>query len=72
MRRAIAYACSVVGCSAALALPACGDVKQGGQAKTCVKAYEQCVLPSGVLGVCNPVDCAQGQPEPCLICRSQH
>ena len=60
------------GCCVALALAACGDIKQAGPAKTCAKAYEQCVLPSGVLGVCNTVDCAPGQPEPCLICRSQH
>jgi hypothetical protein len=51
---------------------ACGDVKQGGPAKACTKEYEQCVMPSGVLGVCNAVDCAEGQAAPCLVCRSQH
>jgi hypothetical protein len=29
-------------------------------------------MPSGVLGVCNAVDCAEGQAAPCLVCRSQH
>jgi hypothetical protein len=38
----------------------------------CSKAYEQCVLSSGVLGVCNPVECSANQTEPCLVCRSQH
>lgn len=40
--------------------------------KACEKAYEQCVLPSGVLGVCDIATCQPGQPEPCLVCRSQH
>jgi hypothetical protein len=38
----------------------------------CTKADEKCVLPSGVLGICNVVDCAEGQSAPCLVCRSQH
>jgi hypothetical protein len=41
-------------------------------AKGCTKAYEQCELGTGVLGVCDVVDCAPGAPEPCLRCRSQH
>jgi hypothetical protein len=59
---------------AMLALCACPD-PSGGTAKPareCAKAYEKCTLPSGVLGVCDPVDCTVGQSEPCLICRSQH
>jgi hypothetical protein len=59
-------------CAAVVFLSACGDVKRGGPTKACTKAYEQCVLPTGVLGVCNPVDCTEGQPAPCLVCRSQH
>jgi hypothetical protein len=59
-------------CAAVLFFVACTDVKQGGPAKACTKEYEQCMLPTGVLGVCNPVDCAEGQPAPCLVCRSQH
>jgi hypothetical protein len=56
----------------AVMLGACGELKQAAPAKACTKADEQCVLPTGVLGVCNVVDCAEGQPAPCLICRSQH
>jgi hypothetical protein len=50
---------------------ACGDIKPAAP-KLCTKADEQCTMPSGVLGVCNVVDCAPGQAEPCLVCRSQH
>lgn len=64
--------CAATCCAAVLALAACGDVKPAGPAKPCTKEYEQCVLPTGVLGVCNAVDCAEGKPAPCLVCRSQH
>jgi hypothetical protein len=60
----------MIGCVALLA--ACSDVKQGPVPKACTRAHDQCTMPSGVLGVCNVVDCAAGQPEPCLVCRSQH
>ena len=60
----------VIGCVVLLA--ACGDIKHGPVPKACTKAYDQCTMPSGVLGVCNVVDCAPGQAEPCLVCRSQH
>jgi hypothetical protein len=60
----------LIGCVVLLA--ACGDIKQGPVPKACSKAYDQCTMPSGVLGVCNIVDCAAGQAEPCLVCRSQH
>jgi len=54
------------------ALVACGrDIKPAAP-KACAKLYEQCTMPSGVLGVCGVVDCAPGQAEPCLVCRSQH
>ena len=58
-------------CSA-VALTGCPDTKQGGAPKVCATAYEQCVLPTGVLGVCDSVECADGQTPPCLVCRSQH
>jgi hypothetical protein len=45
---------------------------EAGASKICTKAYEKCSLPSGVLGVCDTVPCAPGQPDPCLVCRSQH
>jgi hypothetical protein len=57
---------------ATCSMTACGDVKKTVPAKACTKEYEQCTLASGVLGVCNAVDCAEGQPAPCLVCRSQH
>jgi hypothetical protein len=59
-------------CCGVMLLAACGDVKKAGPAKSCIKEYEQCTLASGVLGVCTPVDCAEGQAPPCLVCRSQH
>lgn len=52
----------------AFSLLACGDIKPAAP-KECTKAYEQCTMASGVLGVCDTVDCAAGQ---CLVCRSQH
>jgi hypothetical protein len=55
----------------ALMLVACGDIKPAAP-KVCTKAYEQCTMPSGVLGVCDTTDCAAGQSAPCLVCRSQH
>ncbi len=53
-------------------LLACGDARGPAPAKVCAKAYEQCVLSTGVIGVCNLVDCAANQSAPCLVCRSQH
>jgi hypothetical protein len=55
-----------------VSIAACPNVSERAPAQTCAKADDKCVLPSGVLGVCNIVDCAAGQLEPCLICRSQH
>jgi len=52
-------------------LCACPELKSSAP-KGCTKAYEQCTLATGVLGVCDTVACAEGQPEPCLVCRSQH
>jgi hypothetical protein len=51
---------------------ACDDVKPSAPSKTCTKEYEQCMLPTGVLGVCSAVECAADQVAPCLVCRSQH
>jgi hypothetical protein len=44
------------------------------QPKSCTKAYEQCELGPGLLGVCDIVDCADADAAPgsCLRCRSQH
>ena len=57
----------------ALLLGACPDAGSTNQPKgTCSKAYDKCVLASGVLGVCDPVDCPENQPPPCMVCRSQH
>ena len=57
----------------AVTLAACPDLASTSHpTTTCSKAYEKCVLASGVLGVCDPVDCPDNQPPPCLVCRSQH
>jgi hypothetical protein len=56
----------------ALTLSACPDTSGSGPAKVCIEAEEKCLMPSGVLGVCNVVDCRADQVEPCLVCRSQH
>jgi hypothetical protein len=62
---------SVISLLLTVTLAACGELKPA-PPKACEKLHEQCTLPSGVLGVCNQVDCAAGQAEPCLVCRSQH
>jgi thioredoxin 1 len=58
--------------SAAGALSACSELKGTEPAARCTKAYDKCVLPSGVLGICDPVECTGDSPPPCLVCRSQH
>jgi hypothetical protein len=30
------------------------------------------MLPNGVLGLCNPIECSGDQQPPCFVCRSQH
>jgi hypothetical protein len=50
----------------------CPDGKSGRPPKECTTAYQQCVLETGVLGVCDSVECGEGQAPPCLVCRSQH
>jgi hypothetical protein len=53
------------------ALVGCPELKSTAP-RGCTKAYDQCTLDSGVLGVCDVATCAQGGTEPCLVCRSQH
>ena len=53
-------------------LSACPGAADKPPAAECTAAYEKCVLPSGVLGICDNVDCAAGKAPPCLVCRSQH
>jgi hypothetical protein len=50
----------------------CPGTGAGAPAKVCKHAYEQCTLSSGLLGICDVADCAEGQTAPCLVCRSQH
>lgn len=54
------------------ALIACPEAASGKPADQCVKAYDKCTLPSGVLGICDMVDCADDAGASCLVCRSQH
>jgi hypothetical protein len=56
----------------AAALSGCPDTRAPSAEKACTHAYDKCKLESGVLGVCNPVECANGQRAPCFVCRSQH
>ena len=56
----------------ALATSGCPDAHAPGAPKACSHAYDKCTLPSGVLGVCDAVDCTDGQTAPCFVCRSQH
>lgn len=51
---------------------ACPDAGSSHPSATCSKPYDKCILASGVLGLCDPVDCPDNQPPPCMICRSQH
>jgi hypothetical protein len=55
----------------AILLAGCPELKSSAPG-SCSKAYEQCTLDSGVLGVCDSVACSAGESEPCLVCRSQH
>jgi hypothetical protein len=60
------------GVLAAGVLEACSELEGEQPAARCTKAHEKCVLPSGVLGICDPVECTGDAPPPCLVCRSQH
>jgi hypothetical protein len=55
-----------------LGLSACPETGSSKPPAACSKAYEKCTLPSGVLGICDTVDCSEGATPPCLVCRSQH
>ncbi len=61
----LALSAAVVGCPGK-------KKKSPAQAARCAKAYEQCQLPDGPLGVCSPAPCTAGQSPPCLECLSQH
>ena len=39
---------------------------------TCDKTGAQCVLPAGVLGVCERASCYAGTTVPCYVCTPQH
>jgi hypothetical protein len=54
------------------ALVACPEAGSGGPTNHCMKAYDKCMLPSGVLGICDMVECADDSSTSCLVCRSQH
>jgi len=54
---------------AATGCPAAGAPRA---VKACQKASEQCALANGLLGVCDTVDCSEGQNAPCFVCRPQH
>ena len=55
-----------------LGLGACPETRSGHAPAACARAYDQCELKTGVLGVCDVVECSVAQPPPCLVCRSQH
>ncbi|MET0384517.1 MAG: hypothetical protein ABW321_01095 [Polyangiales bacterium] len=55
-----------------LLMAGCPSAREKPPEAACHEAYAKCVLPSGVLGVCDPVTCQDGQAEPCFVCRSQH
>jgi hypothetical protein len=56
----------------AAAISGCPDTRAPSAQQPCARAYEKCTLASGVLGVCDPIDCANGAQAPCFVCRSQH
>jgi len=53
-------------------LSGCPDARAPSAKEACARAYDKCTLASGVLGVCDTVDCPSEQATPCLVCRSQH
>lgn len=53
-------------------LGGCPEGKTARPGAPCAKAYDKCVLESGVLGLCDPVECKPEQSAPCFVCRSQH
>jgi hypothetical protein len=63
------------GLSVALALSAAGcdsSLIAESPSYTCIEAGDQCILPSGPLGVCERTACASDSDSPCFQCVSQH
>jgi hypothetical protein len=56
----------------AWSLAGCPGAREREPEQACRRAYDKCMLPTGVLGICDTVACAPGAMEPCLVCRSQH
>jgi hypothetical protein len=54
------------------AVSGCPDAHAPSAQQPCTRAYDKCTLASGVLGVCDTVDCPSAQQAPCFVCRSQH
>jgi hypothetical protein len=50
----------------------CEQATKPSAGTACKQLGDQCKLPKGPLGVCNPVPCAPGAQAPCLACTSQH
>ena len=60
----------VVACC--LLLAGCPAGESARPTSECTKAYEKCVLPNGVLGICDTVLDSNEQTPPRLVCKSQH
>jgi hypothetical protein len=68
MTRSIALIASVT----LMLTTGCPEPSRAHTTAKCTKAYEQCTLAEGLLGVCDPIECSDGQSPPCFVCRSQH
>lgn len=64
--------CSVIALILTAAISGCPDPHVPSAQQPCARAYDKCTLASGVLGVCDAVDCPSAQQAPCFVCRSQH
>ena len=64
--------CLTLAFALASALSACPEGASEKVGERCRKAYDKCMLPTGVLGICDLVECENGQTPPCLVCRTQH
>lgn len=63
MTRVLLLLC-VLGCPAPTETPRVTTV--------CREAYAKCKLPTGPLGVCQPIECRAGETPPCFRCQGQH
>jgi hypothetical protein len=63
---------SCVALASGVLLAACPEGTTQKLSATCHKAYDKCLMTTGVLGICDNVECAEGKVPPCLACRSQH